>query len=233
MKTLLLLLLTSITFGQELIIIDSSQVELVKGRFGIYSEINPIPTFDGKFLVPEDCLYDPDLIQVRNNLLAVKQNAITQNVINLPSSGTIYKDSLYIYNGIVKCRQTHTRTIYPPEQTPALFSFFRENSDTLTWIENEEVKVGWKRVYLGITYRCLQAHQTLSTWTPLATINVLWVSEAPPAVGCPAFVQPTSTVYYNIGDCVTFNGKCYESRIDVNVWSPSAYPAGWREIPCP
>lgn len=227
MKIIILILLSSITFGQNLIIIDSNQVNQVKGRFGIYSEINPIPTFDGKFLVPEDCLYDPDLIQVRNNLLTVKQNAITQNVINLPSSGTIYKDSLYIYNGIVKCRQTHQRTIYPPEQTPALFSFYRENSDTLQWIENEEVKVGWKRVYLGTTYRCLQSHQTLSTWTPTATLGVLWASEAPPTGAW------TVGVAYKVGDLVTYQGntyRCLQAHTSQAGWTPTAVPALWQRL---
>ena len=32
------------------------------------------------------------------------------------------------------------------------------------------------------------------------------------------------------GDKVKFNGKTYESLIDNNIWSPEAYPAGWKEI---
>lgn len=31
----------------------------------------------------------------------------------------------------------------------------------------------------------------------------------------------------------SLNGKCYESTINANVWSPTAYPAGWKEIQCP
>ena len=42
--------------------------------------------------------------------------------------------------------------------------------------------------------------------------------------------QPDSTNPYKKGDRVRFNGKVYESLIDNNVWSPSAYPAGWREV---
>jgi len=33
-----------------------------------------------------------------------------------------------------------------------------------------------------------------------------------------------------IGDKVLFNDKVYESTIDNNIWSPAAYPAGWREV---
>lgn len=45
------------------------------------------------------------------------------------------------------------------------------------------------------------------------------------------FVQPTGAHdAYKKGDKVSFNGKIYESLIDTNVHSPSAYPLGWREI---
>ncbi len=33
-----------------------------------------------------------------------------------------------------------------------------------------------------------------------------------------------------INDLVIFKGKTYESTIDNNVWSPTAYPAGWKEL---
>jgi len=32
------------------------------------------------------------------------------------------------------------------------------------------------------------------------------------------------------GDKVMFDGKVYESVIDNNIWSPIAYPSGWREV---
>lgn len=35
---------------------------------------------------------------------------------------------------------------------------------------------------------------------------------------------------YNTGDKVKFNGKVYESTVDNNVYSPSTYPAGWKEV---
>ena len=42
------------------------------------------------------------------------------------------------------------------------------------------------------------------------------------------FVQPTGAHdAYNIGDLVTFEGSTYESQIDANTYSPTAYPAGW------
>lgn len=44
----------------------------------------------------------------------------------------------------------------------------------------------------------------------------------------PEFVQPTGAHdAYSVGDVATFEGAVYRSRIDGNVWSPMANPAGW------
>ena len=52
--------------------------------------------------------------------------------------------------------------------------------------------------------------------------------------GYPVYTQPTGGHdAYVAGDKVAFEGKCYESAIDANVWSPTTNPAGWTEIPCP
>ena len=45
------------------------------------------------------------------------------------------------------------------------------------------------------------------------------------------WVQPTGAHdAYQKGDRVLFEGKTYESLIDANVWSPTSYPQGWKEI---
>ena len=55
--------------------------------------------------------------------------------------------------------------------------------------------------------------------------------ETPPAEAIPDFVQPTGAHdAYKKGDKVKFEGKVYESLIDANTYSPSTYPAGWKEI---
>lgn len=47
----------------------------------------------------------------------------------------------------------------------------------------------------------------------------------------PEWVQPTGGHdAYNTGDQVMFEGDVYESVIDGNVWSPTAYPQGWEKI---
>ena len=57
------------------------------------------------------------------------------------------------------------------------------------------------------------------------------VEEPAPPETAPDFVQPTGAHdAYAIGDKVTFEGNVYQSLIDNNTYSPSAYPAGWELI---
>lgn len=80
-------------------------------------------------------------------------------------------------------------------------------------------------------YRCIQAHTSQSDWTPDVT-PALWsaIGLAPDDV--PIWSQPTGAAdAYNIGDRVHYpdaDGPVYVSKIDGNVWSPAAYPAGWE-----
>lgn len=39
-----------------------------------------------------------------------------------------------------------------------------------------------------------------------------------------------STSPYMTGDCCTEDGNTYRSKIDNNVFAPSAYPQGWEEV---
>ena len=91
--------------------------------------------------------------------------------------------------------------------------------DKVQAFDNLEVKL----------YKTIQTHTTQSDWHPTQTPSLFvrvaledeildWVQ---PAGGHDA---------YNIGDKVKFNSKVYESIIDANVWSPTAYPQGWNEI---
>lgn len=143
--------------------------------------------------------------------------------------GQCIKDKYYIYKvDILKCRQTHNRTIYEPKDTPALFSFFRDNSNQLQWIVGEQVEVGWMRIYNGTKYEVVQSHQTQSDWTPTATLGTLWK----------VYVDPLSiTVWatgvgYVVGQLVTYQGstyKCLQAHTSQAGWSPSAVPALWQK----
>lgn len=152
----------------------------------------------------------------------------------LPLNGRLKKGEIYSYNnGAVMVMQDHERTIYAPEQTPALFSFWRDNASAeLAWMAGEKVEAGWKRTFGSKTYECLQAHQTQETWTPDKT-PALW-KEIIVVVEIPVFVHPTGAHdVYMKGDKVHFPklaDPVYVSLIDNNSWSPTEYPAGWKKL---
>ena len=146
----------------------------------------------------------------------------------LPSSGTLKIGEIYSYNnGAVMVRQTHERTIYAPEETPALFSFWRDNASAeLAWMDGEKVEKGWKRTFDGKTYECLQAHQTQADWTPTATLGVLWKE----VVVIPAEGAWAVGVAYKVGDIVTYKGKrysCRQAHTSITGWYPDIVPALW------
>ena len=51
-----------------------------------------------------------------------------------------------------------------------------------------------------------------------------------PTEEIPEWTQPDAGNPYMTGDKVTYEGVVYESTIDNNVWSPAAYPAGWKVV---
>lgn len=83
----------------------------------------------------------------------------------------------------------------------------------------------------NILYRVLQSHTSQETWMPDVTPSLFAKVLIPDPDVIPDWEQPDSTNPYMKGDKVRFNNKIYESAIDNNIWSPTAYPAGWVEIP--
>ena len=79
-------------------------------------------------------------------------------------------------------------------------------------------------------YKCVQAHTSQEGWNPAVT-PALWAEVAKPGE-IPVWKQPTGVQdAYNTGDRVWWPAKddhVYESLIDANVYSPEAYPAGWK-----
>ena len=101
-----------------------------------------------------------------------------------------------------------------------------------SWEVGKAYAVGDRVRYEADLFKCVQAHTSQQDWTPPAT-PALWTKVAEPGE-IPVWVQPTGAQdAYNTGDKVYFPTKddpVYESTIDGNVWSPEAYPAGWKQI---
>lgn len=95
------------------------------------------------------------------------------------------------------------------------------------WVTGHAYVVDERLQYNGVLYRVVQAHISQADWTPDITPALFVVVSLDE---WPEFIQPTGAHdAYNKGDKVTFEGKHYISLIDGNVYSPTAYPAGWQE----
>ncbi len=81
-------------------------------------------------------------------------------------------------------------------------------------------------------YRCEQAHTAQPGWEPDKT-PALWTEVAKPGE-IPVWRQPTGAQdAYMIGDKVHYpdaEGPVYLSLMDYNIYSPAAYPQGWRQL---
>ena len=98
------------------------------------------------------------------------------------------------------------------------------------WQVGVDYKVGKKLVYEEVLYKVLQDHTSQETWTPKDAPSLFARVLVDAGGSVLDWVQPDSTNPYMKGDRVKFEGKIYESLIDNNTWSPTAYPAGWKEI---
>lgn len=100
------------------------------------------------------------------------------------------------------------------------------------WTVGHTYAVGDRVFYEDALYRCEQAHTAQEDWTPSET-KALWTNIALPHE-IPVWVQPTGAQdAYNTGDKVWYpdvDTTVYESLIDANVWSPEAYPQGWKAV---
>lgn len=99
------------------------------------------------------------------------------------------------------------------------------------WVVDVTMIEGTYINYNKILYKVLSSHTSQIGWEPdKATSLFARVLTNPNGETILDWTQPDSTNAYMMGDKVIFEEKTYESLIDNNVWSPSAYPTGWRLI---
>ena len=100
------------------------------------------------------------------------------------------------------------------------------------WKADTVYAVGDRVRYNDVLYKALQGHTSQADWTPDGAVS-LFAKVLIPSKDIPVWEQPTSTNAYMTGDRVyypTAQDDVYESLIDNNVWSPTAYPQGWKVI---
>ncbi|HUX56347.1 MAG TPA: hypothetical protein VMV77_05205 [Bacteroidales bacterium] len=114
------------------IIITKEQADEIRGRHGRYSAIEPVELPDGNFMVPERCIDDPDLKEVKSKLqeYVKPSRANVQDIRNLPKvgepikQGAIYKcvpDKEDEYSGLVIAVKDSTMIDCKPDKRSDLF----------------------------------------------------------------------------------------------------------------
>lgn len=151
-------------------------------------------------------------------------------------------------NACYKVLQSHkSQADWQPDKTPALYKLIGSNDDGyLEWKQplgaHDAYKIGDIVEYNDKLYKSLING---NVWSPDVYAEGWEIYTEPSGGGgggttptepetpetVPDFVQPTGAHdAYKKGDKVKYNGKIYESLIDDNVYSPDAYPAGWKEV---
>jgi len=98
-----------------------------------------------------------------------------------------------------------------------------------TYAAGEFVTYGTNSVDDPQLYKVVQAHTSQADWAPDVTAS-LFTAIGLDDAGYPVWSQPTGAHdAYNTGDVVDYSGTLYQSLIDGNVYSPEAYPAGWKK----
>lgn len=120
-------------------------------------------------------------------------------------------------------------TELPPEELAAIRRMYP------TYSAGKDYKAGERIQYKETIYEIVQPHRSQEDWKPNQTPALykeflqLETEGGTPVIA--DWKQPTGAHdAYKKGDKAAFNGKVYESTIDGNIWSPTAHPAGWKEV---
>ena len=125
--------------------------------------------------------------------------------------------------------QLWLRSLSDEDEMRAVASVYPGWTAGRSYAAGEIVRYGTNALGDAQLYRVLQAHLSQTDWTP-DTAASLYAPIGLSGDGTPLWVQPLGAAdAYQTGDLVVYRGTRYVSTIDGNVWSPEAYPAGWRE----
>ena len=113
-------------------------------------------------------------------------------------------------------------------------SDFEDAEDVIdAWAVGTSYYTGDLVVHEDEQYECIQPHTSQEGWEP-PNAPALWRVYSEGGDGIPVWVQPTGAQdAYMTGDKVhypTVDDPVYESTMDANVYSPEAYPQGWRQV---
>lgn len=201
--------LNYLTDDNKMILNFNKNVEAMLAN-GFKEVINIIPSYDANTQI------------LRNDGFTETENNITINYV-IEDNPSFQEAQYNIQEKLALSFLFENLSDSQAVQVPMLFEEFDGNGVAYA--------VGKRVMYKGVLYKVIQAHTSQADWTPDAAPSLFAkvINETIDG-SIPEFVQPDSTNPYMKGDKVKFNGKVYESLIDNNVYSPEAYPQGWKEI---
>lgn len=193
-----------------------------------------------------------EIEEMRNSIDALTATITDEAAVEYPilfkewktNTSYVIGDRIRYRQGLYKVLIAHTsQDTWTPDTAPSLFAILlNPNPDIIyDWIQPDSTNgyaTGARVRHNGDFWTSTADN---NVWEPGA-VGAPWISDTeanqpepepepetePTEV--PEWVQPDATNPYNTGDRVTFEGQIYESLIDNNTWSPSAYPAGWQLI---
>lgn len=174
---------------------------------------------DGEVVYEEEPPYVPTQDELDEQEVAAAKNELQTLAVNAMMMSLADGDLVETKNTY----QTKLRSISDGAalKMPEVFPHWNGNSKE--YVKDDKV------LYDGVLYKVLQNHTSQEGWTPTSAPS-LFAKVLTSEGEILDWEQPSSTNPYMKGDKVRYNGKIYESLIDNNVWSPEAYPQGWKEV---
>lgn len=174
---------------------------------------------DGEVVYEEEPPYVPTQDELDEQEAAAAKNELQTLAVNAMMMSLAGDDLVETKNTY----QTKLRSVSDGVALKMTEVFPHWNGNSKEYVKDDKV------LYEGVLYKVLQNHTSQEGWTPTSAPS-LFAKVLTSEGEILDWEQPDSTNPYMKGDKVKFNGKIYESLIDNNVWSPEAYPQGWKEV---
>ena len=188
---------------------------------------NDIAQFQGKdnLTVTDLTLTDEQLARLE---VIRHEDMSLRDVIEYVMNGVIESEKIERADKANRSRMAILAQIDPTTIEPELL---KESGLSRKWEPGSFMSTGELVEHNEALYTVLQSHQSQEDWTPDVSPSLFAPLLTSPTGEVLEWVQPESTNPYMKGDRVLWtDGKTYESLIDNNVWSPKAYPQGWKEV---
>jgi hypothetical protein len=169
---------------------DADEAAFCGKAAGIVSEYNPLPEAGRWCEAGQIYGYDGGLIICRQShvrtahapedtpALWIVYREGADQCLEWVAGESVHAGTRRAYDGLTyECLQAHvTQADWPPDVTVTLWQLVLaapEEPATGEWTAGVAYGVGDMVTYQGATYECLQAHTSISTWTPTAAVS-LW-----------------------------------------------------------